>query len=98
MNGYFYMLNLATAVVFNRLITRTFFLVVLNRLLNTLKQSLQSSGVDLTQATISVQLDVAKGANSGLTAITSAGKVTYKLLSVFQVLCLVGRDIIITVY
>lgn len=44
------------------------------RLLNTLKQSLQSSGVDLTQATISVQLDVAKGANSGLTAITSTGK------------------------
>ncbi|KAF5958478.1 hypothetical protein HYC85_005703 [Camellia sinensis] len=37
-------------------------------LLNTLTRALQSSGVDLSQASISVQLDVGKRANTALTA------------------------------
>ncbi|KAF7134919.1 hypothetical protein RHSIM_Rhsim08G0077900 [Rhododendron simsii] len=37
-------------------------------LLNTLTQALQSSGVDLSQASISVQLDVGKRANTGQTS------------------------------
>lgn len=38
-----------------------------NRLLNSLKCSLQSSGVDLSKTNISVQLDVGKQANGGST-------------------------------
>ncbi|CAK9142476.1 unnamed protein product [Ilex paraguariensis] len=37
-------------------------------LLNTLTQALQSAGVDLSQATISVQIDLGKRANRGLTS------------------------------
>ncbi|XP_059641851.1 transcription factor BIM2-like isoform X2 [Cornus florida] len=43
-------------------------------LLNTLTHALQSSGVDLSQASISVQLDIGKRANSGLTATMSNTK------------------------
>lgn len=38
-------------------------------LLNSLTQALQNSGVDLSQATISVQVDLGKRANRGLTSI-----------------------------
>ncbi|KAI3817125.1 hypothetical protein L1987_10914 [Smallanthus sonchifolius] len=43
-------------------------------LLSSLTQALQNSGVDLTQATISVQVDLGKRANRGLTSGTSAAK------------------------
>ncbi|KAL7232153.1 hypothetical protein ACSBR2_010216 [Camellia fascicularis] len=43
-------------------------------LLNSLTEALQSSGVDLTQASISVQLDVGKRANTGLTATMFSAK------------------------
>lgn len=43
-------------------------------LLNTLTQALQSSGVDLSQASISVQIDLGKRANTRLTASTSIFK------------------------
>ncbi|KAK1416204.1 hypothetical protein QVD17_31993 [Tagetes erecta] len=43
-------------------------------LLNSLTQALQNSGVDLTQATISVQVDLGKRANRGLTSGTSTAK------------------------
>lgn len=36
----------------------------LDRLLNTLTQALQNSGVDLSQASISVQIELGKRANS----------------------------------
>ncbi|KAK6281045.1 hypothetical protein POUND7_014870 [Theobroma cacao] len=41
-------------------------------LLNSLTQALQSAGLDLSQANISVQIDVGKRANRGLTSGTSA--------------------------
>lgn len=37
---------------------------LLNRLLSTLTQALQSSGVDLSQASISVQIELGKRSNS----------------------------------
>lgn len=43
-------------------------------LLNSLTQSLQSAGVDLSQANISVQIDLGKRANRGLTSGTSTIK------------------------
>lgn len=46
-----------------------------NRLLNTLTQALQSSGVDLSKASISVQIDLGNKANSRTTAPTSIIKV-----------------------
>ncbi|XP_059670494.1 transcription factor BIM2-like [Cornus florida] len=42
--------------------------------LNTLTHALQSSGVDLSQASISVQLDIGKRANSGLSATMFCAK------------------------
>ncbi|RVW98012.1 hypothetical protein CK203_028995 [Vitis vinifera] len=45
-----------------------------NLLLNSLTQALQSSGVDLSQASISVQIDIGKRANKGLNATTSNAK------------------------
>ncbi|XVE85683.1 hypothetical protein DITRI_Ditri17bG0110700 [Diplodiscus trichospermus] len=41
-------------------------------LLNSLTQALQSTGLDLSQANISVQIDIGKRANRGLTSGTSA--------------------------
>ncbi|KAK4370925.1 hypothetical protein RND71_010400 [Anisodus tanguticus] len=41
------------------------------RLLNTLKQALQNSGVDLSQASMSVQIDLGKRTNDGLNASAS---------------------------
>lgn len=65
-----------------------------DRILNALTQALRSSGVDLSQASVSVQIDVGKRANDGSTAMTSSSKViyiifdlafkTYFLLSVHQ--------------
>ncbi|KAK0583774.1 hypothetical protein LWI29_002789 [Acer saccharum] len=43
-------------------------------ILNTLTQVLQSSGVDLSQANISVQLDVGRRANDGQTAMASSSQ------------------------
>ncbi|KAK9063778.1 hypothetical protein SSX86_017650 [Deinandra increscens subsp. villosa] len=43
-------------------------------LLSSLTEALQNSGVDLTQATISVQVDLGKRANRGLTSGTSTAK------------------------
>lgn len=48
---------------------------MLNRLLNNLTQALQSAGVDLSQATISVQIDLGKRANTGPTPGISISKV-----------------------
>lgn len=50
---------------------------VLNRILNSLTRALQSSGVDLSQASISVQINVGKPANSGLIGIASDSKVCF---------------------
>ncbi|KAJ4707224.1 transcription factor BIM2-like [Melia azedarach] len=47
-------------------------------ILNTLTQALQSSGVDLSQASISVQIDVGKRANSGSIAMASSSKMQYQ--------------------
>lgn len=52
----------------------TYPVLALNRLLNTLTQALQSSGVDLSQATISVQIELGKKGNSRQTAPTSIVK------------------------
>lgn len=49
--------------------------LVLNRILNSLTGALQSSGVDLSQASISVQVNVGKRSNSGLISIASNSKV-----------------------
>jgi hypothetical protein len=49
--------------------------LVLNRILNSLTGALQSSGVDLSQASISVQVNVEKRANSGRISIASNSKV-----------------------
>lgn len=42
-----------------------------NRLLSNLTQALQNAGVDLSQANISVKIDLGKRANRGLTSETS---------------------------
>ncbi|KAB2031755.1 hypothetical protein ES319_D05G326700v1 [Gossypium barbadense] len=46
-------------------------------LLNSLTQALQSAGLDLSQANISVQIDLGKHANRGLTSGTSAKAMTH---------------------
>ncbi|KAH9676116.1 transcription factor BIM3 [Citrus sinensis] len=43
-------------------------------ILNALTQALRSSGVDLSQASVSVQIDVGKRANDGSTAMASSSK------------------------
>lgn len=48
-----------------------------DRILNALTQALRSSGVDLSQASVSVQIDVGKRANDGSTAMASSSKVIY---------------------
>lgn len=48
---------------------------VLSRVLNNLTQALQSSGVDLSQASISVQINVGSRVDSGLTSMASSSKV-----------------------
>lgn len=48
---------------------------MLNRLLSTLTQALQSSGVDLSQASISVQIELGKRSNSRVTGSPSIVKV-----------------------
>ena len=45
------------------------------RLLNTLTQALQTAGVDLSQATVSVQINLGKQANRGLASGISVTKV-----------------------
>lgn len=49
--------------------------LMLNRILNALTQALQSSGMDLSQASISVQIDVGKRANSGFYPAASGSEV-----------------------
>ena len=53
-----------------------------NRLLSTLTRALQSSGVDLSQASISVQVDIGKRANNGQNSHEAAGKVHKTFFSV----------------
>lgn len=48
---------------------------MLNRLLSTLTQALQSSGVDLSQASISVQIELGKRSNSRVNGSPSIVKV-----------------------
>jgi hypothetical protein len=48
---------------------------VLNRLLSTLTQALQSSGVDLSQASISVQIELGKRSNGRVSGSPSIVKV-----------------------
>lgn len=50
-------------------------ILVLARLLNTLTQALHSSGVDLTHANISVQIDLGKRANGRVNSSASTIKV-----------------------
>lgn len=56
-------------------VTELFF--VLNRILNSLTQALQSSGVDLSQASISVQINVGKPENGELNGTASDSKVCF---------------------
>ncbi|KAH9739714.1 transcription factor BIM3 [Citrus sinensis] len=53
-------------------------------ILNALTQALRSSGVDLSQASVSVQIDVGKRANDGSTAMASSSKVIYDNDSHYQ--------------
>jgi len=53
--------------------------LVLNRILNSLTGALQSSGVDLSQASISVQVNVGKRSNSERISIASNSKVCFIL-------------------
>lgn len=53
--------------------------LVLNRILNYLTQALQSSGVDLSQACISVQINAGKPANSRPNAVAFNSKVCIQL-------------------
>lgn len=46
-----------------------------NRILYTLTEALRSSGVDLTQTNISVQIDVGKQGNRGAPFVASSSKV-----------------------
>ncbi|KAL4579891.1 hypothetical protein LXL04_016059 [Taraxacum kok-saghyz] len=46
------------------------------KLLNSLTEALQNSGVDLTQASISVQVDIGKRANRGLTSTSKTNNTT----------------------
>lgn len=55
--------------------------LVLNRLLNTLTEALQSSGVDLSQASISVQIELGKQSNGRATRPPSVVKV-YKYINI----------------
>lgn len=48
---------------------------VLSRILDTLTLALQSSGMDLSQTRISVQIDVGNQAENGLTSVASSSKV-----------------------
>lgn len=56
--------------------------LVLNRLLNTLTQALQNSGVDLSQANISVQIELGKRASSKTVVGTPIVKVYINVISV----------------
>lgn len=58
--------------------------LVLNRLLNTLTHALESSGVDLSQTSISVQLDIGKRTNSGMTSMPFGTKVCISLFFMFK--------------
>lgn len=49
--------------------------LVLARLLNALAQALQSAGVNLSQASVSVQIDLGKRRNRGMTSGTCTPKV-----------------------
>lgn len=64
----------------------------LSRLLNTLTQSLHSSGVDLSHASISVQIDIGNRANSALNPLTPIVQVLVFSLSVHSLTryCLVN--------
>lgn len=50
---------------------------MLSRLLNSLTQALQNTGLDLSQASISVQIDLGKRANKGI----AFGTPIFKVLS-----------------
>nr|KJB60822.1 hypothetical protein B456_009G327300 [Gossypium raimondii] len=50
-------------------------------LLNSLTQALQSAGLDLSQANISVQIDLGKHANRGLTSGTSAKSAPFQAMT-----------------
>lgn len=62
--------------------------------MNSLTQELQSSGVDLSQASISVQINVSKSANSGLNAAASNSKVCFQLERPFVALKIIHKSII----
>ena len=53
--------------------------LVVNRLLNTVAQALQNAGLDLSQASISVQIDLGKRANRAPSSGTSISKVQLTL-------------------
>ena len=58
--------------------------LVLYRLLKRLTQSLQTSGVDVSHANISVQLDVGKQVHSGSNAIAPSVGVCSQVLFVYH--------------
>ena len=61
----------------------------MNRLLSTLTQALQSSGIDLSQANISVQIDLGKRANGRVNSSASVIKVLcpFAILASQQFFC-----------
>lgn len=66
--------------------------LIMNRLLNSLNEALQSAGVDLSQASVSVQIDLGNRANRGLSSGTPASKVHIRHLS-FAVMVFVGKQV-----
>lgn len=66
--------------------------LIMNRLLNSLNQALQSAGVDLSQASVSVQIDLGNRANRGLSSGTPASKVHIRYLSFVLMVELVGKQ------
>lgn len=65
---------------------------VLNRLLNNLTHALKSSGVDVSQASISVQLDIAKQTNSVINSTVFRPKVCLFAIFIFQSILLISND------
>lgn len=54
-----------------------FLFLYLNRVLNTLNQTLVSMGVDMSQASVSVELDIGKRTSSGTSISALGGCETY---------------------
>lgn len=58
--------------------------LVLSRIMETLTQALQSSGVNMSQSSISVEIDVATPTENGFSSISSGSKVFIFFLFFFS--------------